>query len=1078
MKRSNFSFFTDQWSILANLGELAEKNVYTDPHTSLFKTRLFGETLSKFILAFENIEEPYGVKQVERINILKRNDILDHELINMLDSLRKIGNIAAHDYYGSEEEALTALRFAHRLGVWFMEVYVDYSFQAPTFQVPLRKEANADLEKIDELYEKKVKKLEQELESLRIEQQQRSEQDIKLLKDKRKDTTNRYLNQLKYTEPETRVLIDKQLKQAGWEVDTKNIRYSKGSRPEKGKNKAIAEWPCGEGIADYALFVGLELVGLVEAKRKRKDVMSDIEQAKTYAREVRKRANEIILGPYGDFYVPFLFATNGRPYIKQLEYKSGIWMLDARRSTNHSKPLQAWYSPQGLHNLLKQDIEKSTEELRNETLSYLKLRPYQEKAILAVEKAIEKNQRQVLIEMATGTGKTRMALGLIYRLIKFNRFKRILFLVDREALGRQAEDVFRDSRLENFQTFTEIFDLQTLKENHIPEEETKVQIATVQGMVKRLFYQDESVPTVDQYDCIIVDEAHRGYSLDREMSDYELENRDHQDYISKYRKVIDYFDAVKIGLTATPALHTVQIFGNAVFTYSYREAVVDGHLVDHEPPYQFNTELKKAGINWKIGEKVEVYKAVTGTVETEVLADDVKIDVTGFNKKVITENFNRVVLKSLSEYLDPDAEGKTVIFAATDDHADMIVRILKEEMVESHGPIDDSLIVKITGSIKDPSQMIKRFKNEKLPKIAVTVDLLSTGIDVPEISNIVFMRRIRSRILYEQMLGRATRLCPEINKTHFKIYDAVGLYEGLKPYTSIKPVVANPTVSVQKLVEELKTFKGTYYENDRKQELIAKIQRKKQHWDDQDFKDFQVLNDGQSLDEFIGWLKEAKGKQIIKKLKNKEELLKYLDENRERPSNQYISKHEDKLIGVTRGYGEAEKPDDYLESFHKFIQENMNLIPAIQVICTRPKELTRSELRKLALELDQKGFTEKNLQTAWYHSTNEEIAADIISFIRRYAIGDPLVSKQERIRRAMKKIYNRKVWPPLQKGWLEKIESQLLSNTILDPDPEKAFDAQPFKNKGGYKQLNKVFNGELKAILNQINEEMYKKEQA
>src|SRR5687767_7905164 len=114
MKRSNFSFFTGQWSILANLGELAEKNVYTDPHTSLFKTRLFGETLSKFILAFENIEEPYGVKQVERIHILKRNDILDHELINMLDSLRRIGNIAAHDYYGSEEEALTALRFAHR----------------------------------------------------------------------------------------------------------------------------------------------------------------------------------------------------------------------------------------------------------------------------------------------------------------------------------------------------------------------------------------------------------------------------------------------------------------------------------------------------------------------------------------------------------------------------------------------------------------------------------------------------------------------------------------------------------------------------------------------------------------------------------------------------------------------------------------------------------------------------------------------------------------------------------------------------------------------------------------------------
>src|SRR5690606_27199328 len=317
--------------------------------------------------------------------------------------------------------------------------------------------------------------------------------------------------------------------------------------------------------ADYDLFAGLELVGIVEAKRRSKNVLSDIEQAKEYGRMVTRKGEEVIHGPYGDYFVPFLFATNGRPYIRQFEEASGIWFLDARKPTNHPRPLRAWYTPEGLIELLKYDEDEADQKLRDETLDYLNLRPYQEKAIKAVERALRQGRREILVAMATGTGKTRMAIGLIYRLVKHSRFKRVLFLVDRTALGEQAEAAFKDSKLENYQSFTQIFNLQSLKDTN-PEPETKVQIATVQGMLKRLFYaEDGNKPTVDQYDCIVVDEAHRGYTLDKEMSEVEMLFRDHKEYVSKYRQVLDYFDAVKVGLTATPALHTTEIFGTPVF---------------------------------------------------------------------------------------------------------------------------------------------------------------------------------------------------------------------------------------------------------------------------------------------------------------------------------------------------------------------------------------------------------------------------------------------------------------------------------------------------------------------------------
>jgi type I restriction enzyme R subunit len=176
---------------------------------------------------------------------------------------------------------------------------------------------------------------------------------------------------------------------------------------------------------------------------------------------------------------------------------------------------------------------------------------------------------------------------------------RVAFIVDRNALGSQAAGEFATTRIISAKTFADIFGLKGL-DTVTPDSETKVHICTIQGLVQRVLYTEDpaDVPPVDQYDLMVVDECHRGYLLDREMSDAELSFRSQDDYISKYRRVLEHFDAIKIGLTATPALHTVSIFGDPIFKYSYREAVIDGYLIDHEPPVQITTALSKAGIKF------------------------------------------------------------------------------------------------------------------------------------------------------------------------------------------------------------------------------------------------------------------------------------------------------------------------------------------------------------------------------------------------------------------------------------------------------------------------------------------------
>jgi len=883
-------------------------------------------------------------------------------------------------------------------------------------------------------------------------------------------------------EAATRKLIDRQLADAGWEVDSQRLTFEHGVRPTRGKNLAIAEWPTfaegKEGWADYVLFAGLQVVAVVEAKRKHKDVMGVIPQAKRYSLGYVIQGDEALPegSPWGSHRVPFLFATNGRPFLRQLRTKSGIWFLDARRAENHPVPLEGWYTPEGLVDLLRQNVDEAYAKLKVEPMPYIE-REYQRNAILAVEKGLEEGKRELLVAMATGTGKTRTCIGLCYRLLKTKRFRRVLFLVDRNALGKQTADAFKDLRLENLQTFTDIFDVKELGDLK-PERETKLQIATIQAMVKRVLGPygeggEDDIPPVDQYDCVVVDECHRGYLLDRELSDREFLFRDEDDYISKYRRVLDHFDAVKIGLTATPAIHTKEIFGAPIFSYSYREAVVDGFLVDHEPPTRIVTKLAQDGIHYQAREEVLVLDRSTQTVTKEELPDELQFDVDAFNRRVITEHFNRAVLGELVNHIDPEQDEKTLIFCATDEHADMVVLLLKEALKAKYGSVDDDAVAKITGATDRPIEALRRYRNERDPNIAVTVDLLTTGVDVPRIANLVFLRRVRSRILYEQMIGRATRLCPEIGKERFRIFDAVDLYSALKDVTDMKPVVVNPLVTFEQLAKEVLDGKDEDFRRESLDEFLAKLQRKKRALTGEAEERFQVAA-GMGIRELAQLLRKSSVGDAADYLKSHPALAAFLDRTVGPVAYKtVVSERHDELREVTRGYGKhgSRRPGDYLEAFRAFVESNMNKIPALLVVTQRPRDLTREDLRTLKLALDQEDFGERSVQTAWRDQKNEDIAATIVGYIRQLALGSPLMPYTERVDRAVARLRRAHRFTDPQSKWLDRIAKQVKIETVVD---RASLDAGQFKTDGGFARLNRVFDGKLETLLSELADEVWK----
>ena len=1073
--KSNFEFLNRYWPALAQIGETAENYLYSDPNACIFKIGLFAERLVQEILVFERMEEPeVDNTHANRIRLLKRAGLLPHEIDNTLYLLRKTRNSAVHTGADSVDEAKMLLSMTYNLAVWFMETYGDWGYIAPDFVMP-EEVSHPDFEALIAEQEKKIAELSKQLAEVTTTvsgttQKERAKQSEKVS------------SMMNWTEAQTRCLIDEQLQKAGWEADTKNLRFGKGTRPVKGRNIAIAEWPTDSafyknGYADYAFFIGEKLVAVMDAKKASEDVASTIDvQVKDYATHIKAEDLKYTVGTWGAYQVPFLFASNGRSYIEQLRTKSGIWFLDARSSANQPYPIRNWFSPSDLLEKLGQNIEEANEALVTADDSFmtdptgLNLRDYQIRAINKATEAIVNGKPTALLAMATGTGKTRTVLGLIYKMLESKRFRRILFLVDRVSLGEQAMDTFKDVKLKELMTLDQIYELKAIDDNDI-NLETKVSVSTVQGLLKRTVLSDTPDLMPGAFDLIIVDEAHRGYILDREMTEEEILYDNQEDYMSKYKQVIEYFDAVKIALTATPALHTTQIFGEPVFTYSYREAVIDGWLVDHDPPYIINTDFIQNKAKFAKGETLAQFDPNTNELlNGAVLEDELDFDVSEFNRKIVLPDNTRKVLEEISSYLNPESGEKTLIFAVNDAHADTIVDMLRD-IYKEYG-ISYEAIMKITGKTaggnkKKVLQVIKQFKNNQYPNIAVTVDLLTTGIDVPAICNLVFMRKINSRILFEQMLGRATRLCPEIGKTHFNIFDAVRVYEDLDSTSGMKSVSVSKTMP--ELLEDLFRPSDTS-KQPIKDRILARLQRKNNHLTtEQKYEVSERLN-GSDLKVYVKELKTYTEEAYIERCRKDTDFLLWVDNLKGKKRGHYYSDKEDTLLETTRGYGDTEKPEDYLEAFAAFVNENKDTIEAIRIACTKPSDMTRAQLKELKLALDKQNFTESNLNQAISTVKNEEIVADIIAHVRRAVLHTPIRNHEEKVKMAFKKLIDENSFNKMQLDLLEKIKTYMLHESLLN---KETFEAPAFKMEGGYARFDKKFAGRLAEIIRQINTYIY-----
>ncbi len=564
---------------------------------------------------------------------------------------------------------------------------------------------------------------------------------------------------------------------------------------------AVEEFPTANGPADYALFVKGELLGIIEAKKVGVGPHNVLEQAKRYSKGAFNP-----VGNWAGYRVPFLYATNGEV----------IWFLDVRNEKNISRQLSNFHSPDALHEFFQIDKSNGCEWLNNNPVEIERLRYFQKDAIKSIESGIIKGKRAMLVAMATGTGKTFTTVAQIYRLLESKAAKRILFLVDRRALAAQAVREFSSFNTPKGNKFNQEyevysqrfhredfdddkpFDPKVLPNAYLTSPQashTFVYVSTIQRMTINLFGwenafpQDRSDPDYEEdtekldipihaFDVIIADECHRGYTAKE---------------TAIWRKVMDYFDAIKIGLTATPAPHSLSLFKEVIYRYTTDQAIQDGYLVDYGA-VRIKSDVRMNGVFLNQGEQVGIIDTETGKETYDELEDEREFPTEEIEKKITAPESNRKIIKEIANYAyehekETGRFPKILIFAVNDlphtSHADQVVKICREEFGQG-----DDFVQKITGSpsVDRPLQKIREFRNRPKPKIVVTVDMLSTGVDIPCLEFIVFLRPVKSRILWVQMLGRGTRLCPEINKGSFTIFDCFDgtLIEYFKNTTDFK----------------------------------------------------------------------------------------------------------------------------------------------------------------------------------------------------------------------------------------------------------------------------------------------------
>lgn len=847
---------------------------------------------------------------------------------------------------------------------------------------------------------------------------------------------------------------------------------------------AVEEFPTANGPADYALFVNGKLLGIIEAKKVGVGPQNVLEQAKRYARGT--------FGGQGNWHgyrVPFLYSTNGEL----------IFHIDVRNEQNLSRQIANFHTADALTELFNDDKASSAAWLQATPNNIERLRDYQKDAIASIESALIQGKRTMLIAMATGTGKTYTTVAQIYRLLESKAAKRILFLVDRRALAAQAVSAFAafntpkgNKFIQEYEVFSQRFyredfdddkpfDPKVLPGSYLTAPKpahTFVYVSTIQRMCVNLFGWESAFPQyggdpddesdaekidipIHAFDVIIADECHRGYT-----------SRD----TAIWRNVLDYFDAIKIGLTATPASHTLAYFRDVAYRYTTEQAILDGFLVDYDA-VRINSNVRMNGAFLKEGEQVGIVDTSTGKIIYDALEDEREFGSTDIEQKITSPESNLKIIAEIADYARRHEEEtgrfpKTLIFAVNDlpftSHADQLVQICREVFGKG-----DDFVQKITGSksVDRPLQKIREFRNRPNPKVVVSVDMLTTGVDIPSLEFIVFLRPVKSRILWVQMPGRGTRRCDAINKSKFVIFDCFNgtLIEYFKNTTDFDVSLQKEALSLSQVIENI------YQNIDRNYHikvLIKRLRRIEKEMSGEAREKFSAYIPDGDMGRFASDLADKINKDFtntMKLLRDKD--FQDLLQNYPRPKRSFIIGYDVKdtvnsEVMIRRG-SEYQKPEDYLVSFSRFVKENPEHIEAIRILMEKPREWKTAVLNELVEKLKQNKFPPDDLEKAHKYVYKKPLV-DIISMVKHAAKEqEPILTAEERVDRAMKKVTDGRSFNEEQRKWLGLIRDHLVKNLTIE---EVDLDYAPiFERNGGLGKARRVFDKELSSLLAEIN---------
>ena len=907
-------------------------------------------------------------------------------------------------------------------------------------------------------------------------------------------------------EAKAREVIDKKLEQAGWAVQDMNKLNLSASL-----GVAVREFPTSTGPVDYALFVDGEPIGIVEAKKSTsaQNITTVEEQSARYAHSTLKYIHT-------DYEIRFAYEATDK-LIRFTDYKD----INYR-----SRKVFSFHQPKTL-----QLLKTETDTIRNNMKHFPELdetgfRKCQVTAIKNLDKSFSENRPKALVQMATGAGKTFTAITAAYRLLKYGRMKRILFLVDTKSLGEQAEREFLaytpndDSR-----SFSQLYGVSRLKNSYIPSD-LQICISTIQRMysilsgeelddsaeeeslfenksidkqaAKQVVYNKKYPP--EFFDCIIVDECHR--------SIYNV-----------WSQVLSYFDSFIIGLTATPDKRTFAYFNeNVVSEYTREQAIIDGVNVG-EDIFLIETEVTKNGAHI-MKQMIEKRNRLSREQRWEQLDEDLDYKAPQLDRDIVNPSQIRTVIRTFKEnlftVLFPRRKEvpKTLIFAKTDSHADDIIQIVREEFGEGN-----DFCKKITYNAENPEAVLSEFRNDYNPRIAVTVDMIATGTDVKPIECLLFMRDVRSKNYYEQMKGRGTRTLSKEdlqkfnrsateNKDHFVIVDAVGVTKSKK--TETRTLERKPSVSLRELMFNVALGSKDEDTLTSIANRIIRLNSRMTNSERKEFTEVVGLNAGKVAENLLNAfdpdviLEKAKQDNNVdtptdeQLEKTKKELVKAAAapfhnpdvrdfiENVRRSHDQIIDNvNLDTVTFAGFDTNQEENADKVISSFRTFIEDNKDEIIALRIIYNeeyKNRPMMIDSLKKLYEKLKQKGVTIERLWDCYAIKQPDKVKrgtlaqlTDLVSIIRfEMGYSDNLTPFADKVN------YNFMQWTlrrnagavhftDEQMEWLRMIKDHIASSLSIEPDD---LELSPFDHKGGLGRFYEVFGDSYEEILHEMNIEL------